>query len=133
MYKNILFIAAIFAAIAVALGAFGAHALEGLLNERFTKAYESAVKYQMYHALALLLCGVLLIMKPHKLFSIASKLFIAGIFLFSGSLYLLVFFNLKQISNLNFVGAITPIGGICLISGWICLALGAKKIYRQNT
>ncbi len=128
MYKNILFIAAIFAATAVALGAFGAHALDGLLNERFAKAYESAVRYQMYHALALLLCGVLMYTKPHKLFSIASKLFIVGIFLFSGSLYLLVFFSLKQITNLNFVGAITPLGGICFISGWICLALGAKKI-----
>ena len=128
MYKNILFIAAIFAAAGVALGAFGAHALDGLLNERFTKAYESAVRYQMYHSIALLFCGVLLYIKPHKLFSIASKLFVAGILLFSGSLYLLVFFYLQHITSLNFVGAITPLGGICFISGWICLALGAKKI-----
>lgn len=128
MYKNILFIGAIFAATAVALGAFGAHALDGLLNERFTKAYESAVRYQMYHALALLFCVVLLHIKPHKLFSLATKLFIIGILLFSGSLYLLVFFYLQHITQLNFIGAITPLGGICFISGWICLALGAKKI-----
>ncbi len=128
MYKNIFFVASISAAIAVALGAFGAHALDGLLNDRFTKAYESAVRYQLYHSLALLSCGVMLYLKPNKYFAIATKFFIAGIFLFSGSLYLLTFFYLKQISNLNFVGAITPLGGICFISGWICLALGAKNI-----
>jgi hypothetical protein len=128
MYKNIFFIASIFAATAVALGAFGAHALDGLLNERFTKAYESGVRYQIYHSLALLFCGVLLYIKPNKLISIASKLFVAGIILFSGSLYLLTVFYLQHITNLNFIGAITPLGGICFISGWICLALGAKKI-----
>jgi uncharacterized membrane protein YgdD (TMEM256/DUF423 family) len=128
MYKNTLFIAATFAAISVALGAFGAHALEGLLTERWQKVYESAARYQMYHSFALLACGILLYLKPIKLISIASKFFIIGIILFSGSLYALVFLYLKGINNFNFIGAITPLGGICFICGWICLALSARKL-----
>jgi uncharacterized membrane protein YgdD (TMEM256/DUF423 family) len=128
MYKSVLFFAAILAAFSVAIGAFGAHALDGLLTEKFQKIYETAVRYQMYHSLALCICGILLYLKPNKFFKLASNLFIVGTILFSGSLYLLVFFQLKQISNFNFIGAITPLGGICFISGWICLALGTKKI-----
>lgn len=128
MYKSILVLASIFAALSVALGAMGAHALEGLLNDRFQKAFETAARYQMYHSIALAICGILLYLKPNTLFSLASKLFIAGIILFSGSLYLLTFFSLQKITSFNFVGAITPLGGLCFIAGWICIALGARKI-----
>ena len=128
MYKSVLIIAAVFAALSVALGAMGAHALEGLLNDRFQKAFETAARYQMYHSIALAICGILLYLKPNNLFSLATKLFIAGIILFSGSLYLLTFFYLQKITSLNFIGAITPLGGLCFIAGWICIALGARKI-----
>ncbi len=128
MYKNILIAAAIFAALSVALGAMGAHALEGLLNDRFQKAFETAARYQMYHSIALAICGILLYLKPNKMFSLAAKLFIAGIILFSGSLYLLTFFYLQKITSLNIVGAITPLGGLCFIAGWICFALAVRKI-----
>jgi len=127
MHKTILSIASIFAALSVAFGAFGAHALEGLLTEKYQRTFETAVRYQMYHSLGLFICGVLYYLQPNKLFNAASKLFVAGILLFSGSLYLLVVFQLKHINNLNFFGAITPFGGISFITGWICLALGIQK------
>lgn len=127
MYKTILFIASILAALSVALGAFGAHALEGLLTEKYQKTFETAVRYQMYHSLALFVCGILYYLQPNKFVLAATKLFIVGIVLFSGSLFLLVYFQLRQITDLNFLGAITPLGGISFMSGWICLALGVKK------
>lgn len=128
MYKKVLMLAAVFAALSVALGAIGAHALESLLNDRFQKAFETAARYQMYHSIALAICGILIYLKPNKLFAIAIKLFIAGIVLFSGSLYLLTFFYIQKITSLHFIGAITPLGGLCFIAGWICLAMGAKKM-----
>lgn len=128
MYKKILILSAIFAALSVALGALGAHALEGLLNERFQKAFETAARYQMYHSIALAICAILMFNKPNNFFVIASKLFVAGIVLFSGSLYLLTFFYLQKITSFSFIGAITPIGGLCFIAGWISIALGARKM-----
>lgn len=128
MHKKILILAAVFAALSVALGAIGAHALENLLNERFQKAFETAARYQMYHSLALAICAILIYFKPNNLIAMAAKLFIAGIILFSGSLYLLTFFYLQKITSLNFIGAITPLGGLCFIVGWVCVALGARKM-----
>ena len=128
MYKNVLIMAAIFAALSVALGAMGTHALEGLLNDRFQKAFETAARYQMYHSIALTICGILLYLKPNNLFSLAAKLFIAGIILFSGSLYLLTIFYLQKTTSFNFVGAITPLGGLCFIAGWICFAFAVRKM-----
>ncbi|MFY7965904.1 MAG: DUF423 domain-containing protein [Chitinophagaceae bacterium] len=129
MHKNIIFTAAIFAAVSVALGAFGAHALDGLLTDRWQKSYETAARYLMYHSFALLACGVLEYIQPNRLVVIASKLFIAGIILFCGSLFTLVFLNFKNITNFNFIGAITPLGGICFIVGWMFLAFGARRIH----
>lgn len=131
MYKKTILIAAVLGALAVALGAMGAHALEGLLTEKMQKAFETAARYQMYHALALLACGVLQYTAVNHYFTLASKLFIWGTALFCGSLYLLVIFYLLKINNLNFIGAITPLGGICFMAGWICIALGAAKLNRQ--
>lgn len=131
MHKNIISIAAIFAAVSVAMGAFGAHALDGLLTEKWQKSYETAARYLMYHSFALLVCGILQYIKPNKFVGIAAKLFVAGIILFSGSLFTLVFLNFKNISSFNVIGAITPIGGICFIAAWICLALGTNKMNKN--
>jgi len=128
MFKNLFFTAAIFAALSVVLGAMGAHALENMLSEKMQKTFETAARYQMYHSIALCITGILIYLKPNNLFNWAAKLFITGIILFSGSLYLLVFFYVQQITSFNFFGAITPIGGICFLAAWVCLALGIKKM-----
>ena len=128
MYKRILVIAAILAALSVALGAIGSHTLENLLSDKMQKTFETAARYQMYHSIALIICGVLLFIKPNNYLQWAAKLFITGIFLFSGSLYLLVFFYLQKTSSFNFFGVITPFGGLCFIAAWICLAIGANKM-----
>lgn len=128
MYKKIFFVAAIFAALSVALGAMGAHALENLLSDKMQKTFETAARYQMYHSIALCVTAILIYLKPNNFFNWAAILFIAGIFLFSGSLYLLVFFYLQKTNSFNFFGAITPLGGVCFLAAWVCLAMGVKKM-----
>ena len=120
--KLIIIIAGIFGALAVGLGAFGAHGLEAPLtaNGRLD-TYETAVKYQFYHTLALLLTGILLMNINHDYFIWASWSFIIGMVIFSGSLYIL------SLTNVTWLGAITPIGGLALIVGWVFLILGASK------
>ncbi|KYG75693.1 MULTISPECIES: DUF423 domain-containing protein [Roseivirga] len=120
--KLIIIIAGIFGALAVGLGAFGAHGLEATLtaNGRLD-TYETAVKYQFYHTLALLLTGILLMNINHDYFIWASWSFIIGMVIFSGSLYIL------SLTNVTWLGAITPIGGLALIVGWVFLILGASK------
>jgi uncharacterized membrane protein YgdD (TMEM256/DUF423 family) len=128
MYKKVLIITFLSAALSVAMGAMGAHALENLLSPQMQKTFETAARYQMYHSIALAITGILLYLKPNNLFKLAANFFVAGIILFSGSLYLLVFFYLQKTTSFNFFGAITPLGGICLMTGWICLAFGIKKM-----
>lgn len=120
--KLIIIIAGIFGALAVGLGAFGAHGLEATLtaNGRLD-TYETAVKYQFYHTLALLLTGILLMNINHDYFIWASWSFIIGMIIFSGSLYVL------SLTNITWLGAITPIGGLAFIVGWVFLILGASK------
>ena len=109
----------IFAGFAVAIGAFGAHGLRPLLEENArTETFELAVRYQFYHSFALLFCGVLMYHFPSRNLSRASVCFSAGILIFSGSLYAL------SLSGIRFLGAITPIGGLFLIAGWLILYIG---------
>lgn len=120
--KTILIIAGIFGALAVGIGAFGAHGLEATLtaNGRLD-TYETAVKYQFYHTLALLLLGILMLNLSHDYFSWAAWSFIIGTVIFSGSLYTL------SLTNITWLGAITPIGGLALIVGWVFLILGVAR------
>ncbi|MBX2945714.1 MAG: DUF423 domain-containing protein [Cyclobacteriaceae bacterium] len=107
----------------VAVGAFGAHAIKPMLIETGrVDTFELAVRYQFYHALALLVAGILQHLFRVTLFAYASRLFVAGVFLFSGSLYLLCFTQIKTFAM------ITPIGGVALIAGWLCLLAGIYKI-----
>ncbi len=121
MDRLFLVLGSLLAALAVALGAFGAHALQDqLAATNRLDTFETAVRYQMYHALALLavaLAGSQLV--PSAFVSISGWLFLAGIILFSGSLYLLCF------TGARWLGAITPLGGVAFILGWLCLAWGA--------
>lgn len=115
---------AVNAAIAVMFGAFGAHALEAKLSEKYLAVWETAVQYQMFHALALIIVGILMstsLLGPSTQLSWAGYLLLAGIVIFSGSLYVL------SLSGMGILGAITPIGGVAFIAGWIMLIVAAVK------
>ena len=101
----------------VALGAFGAHALKSRLSSEALAIFETAARYQMFHALALLLVAAL----PQLRASLAGWLFVAGTILFSGSLYALA------LTGLRGLGAVTPIGGLCFLTGWVVLALAFAR------
>lgn len=108
-------------AIGVGAGAFGAHALRAKLEPRMLEVFETGARYQMYHAVALLLVGWAASRWPGSLTTATGWLFVAGTVLFSGSLYAMA------LTNVRVLGAITPIGGVCFIAGWLCLALAAMR------
>jgi len=118
-------IAAYIGATTVALGAFGAHALKDKLPSGALAIFDTAVKYQFYHVFALLGAGILYARQPVKKLAWAANLFIAGIILFSGSLYALTFLKNSGNESFNWIGAITPLGGLCFIIGWILMAVVA--------
>lgn len=126
MSQNILFIASILGGLAVIFGAFGAHALKKILTEEQLKSFETGVKYQMYHAIVLLIVGF-----NFSLDSASEKYmaysFIIGIILFSISIYGLVISSAKN-KKLKFLGPITPLGGLFLIIGWALLAFNVLQI-----
>jgi uncharacterized membrane protein YgdD (TMEM256/DUF423 family) len=126
---------AILAGLAVANGAFAAHGLQARLApiyedqpEVFANRlaqYETGVRYQMYHAFALMLLGVAAARRATALWSLAGLSFVAGILFFSGMLYLLVFTNQPKL------GMIVPIGGLAYILGWVALAAGGYGAFRE--
>lgn len=126
MHKGFLKIAALLGALSVMLGAFAAHGLKKILTADDLQIFETAVRYQFYHVFALLAAGILYAAFPGKLMAWAGKLFIAGIILFSGSLYLLCYVKYNEMP-LNWIGAITPFGGAAFIAGWIFLFLAVVK------
>lgn len=125
--KYFISIAAFLGALTVALGAFGAHALKAVLSPAALITYETAVRYQMYHVVALLITGILINKaaspKQQKLLSRAGLFFIDGIVLFSGSLYFIVAKPFLGIEGLPWVGIITPIGGLLWMVAWLLLGL----------
>jgi uncharacterized membrane protein YgdD (TMEM256/DUF423 family) len=127
MHKTFLKAAAIIGALSVALGAFGAHALKEKLTPDALVIFETAVRYQFYHVFALLAAGMLYKEFPNKWISNAGKLFIIGIIIFCGSLYLLSTFKGMNMEGMNWIGAITPLGGLSFILGWVCLFIGVVK------
>jgi len=108
---------AIFALLAVLFGAFGAHSLEKIVSPDELHTFEVGVRYQFYHAFALLITGLLTYWRPNRYLTIAGWLFMGGILLFSGSLYGLVLDESLGLS-LRWMGPITPIGGMLFIFGW---------------
>ncbi len=125
--KYYISIAAFLGSLTVALGAFGAHALKAVLSPAALITYETAVRYQMYHVVALLITGILMNKaaspKEQKLLSRAGMFFIDGIVLFSGSLYFIVAKPFLGIEGLPWVGVITPMGGLLWMVAWVLLAL----------
>ncbi len=125
--KYFISIAAFLGALTVALGAFGAHALKAVLSPAALTTYETAVRYQMYHVVALLIAGILYnkstLPKQQKMLSRAGLFFMDGIVLFSGSLYFIVAKPFLGIEGLPWVGIITPMGGLLWIIAWVLLGL----------
>lgn len=122
MARIFIAIAAILGALSVAGGAFASHALKSQLSDRALEIFETGVRYQMYHALALLFLALLLWqLQPDAPTPLVASgiLWIVGIAIFSGSLYAL------SLSGIKWLGAITPIGGVAFIVGWLCLAWGS--------
>ena len=119
--RRTLVIAGVLIALATALGAFGAHALKAHLSQERLQVYETAVRYHFLHALGLLAIGVLLRSIDSELLRWSAALLLAGIILFSGSLYLLTF------GAPRFVGIVTPLGGLALIAGWILFAAAVLR------
>jgi uncharacterized membrane protein YgdD (TMEM256/DUF423 family) len=103
----------------VGLGAFGAHGLRARLSPEMLAVFETAVRYQMYHVFAMLAAAWALAHWQRRIFAVGGWLFAAGIVIFSGSLYGLA------LSGARWLGAITPIGGLAFLAGWLCLAWGA--------
>lgn len=117
--KGLFIAGALLGFLTVAIGAFGAHALKNRLTPDMLNIFEIGVRYQMYHALALILTALAYTLFPGHFFSCAGTLFIVGTLIFSGSLYALA------LSGWKALGAITPIGGLLLLGGWLCLIGGA--------
>jgi uncharacterized membrane protein YgdD (TMEM256/DUF423 family) len=120
---KIVFLFAAFAgALGVVLGAFGAHSLRGSIEPRLMETFQTAVQYQLIHALALLMVSLTMGWLGQSLsFEISAYAFMAGVILFSGSLYGLV------LTDMEWLGPVTPLGGLCLIVGWLALLVGGFR------
>ena len=127
MHKRFVVTGAVLGAIAVALGAFGAHGLKKIVPAETVQTFQTGVQYQMYHALALLLTGLLYEKCSERFVKIAGILFTIGVILFSGSLYILTTGKVAETTALDKAGMITPLGGLAFIGGWLFLFLAAIR------
>ncbi len=119
--RNFILIGASGGFLSVALGAFGAHAIKQWLSADLMAVYQTAVSYQMYHSLGLILIALVYQHQQNRLVKTAGWLMLSGITIFSGSLYILT------LTGTRWLGAITPVGGILLLLSWLLLVLGASK------
>ncbi|MGG1398833.1 DUF423 domain-containing protein [Bacillus salipaludis] len=120
--KAFIIVGAINAFLAVALGAFGAHGLKNKLDAHYLEIWKTGVTYQMFHAIGILVVGLLLAkVADSSLFTWSGWLMLIGIIFFSGSLYVL------SVTKIGILGAITPIGGVCFLAAWILVIVGAVK------
>ncbi len=122
MFPKYFVIGAINAALAIGLGAFGAHALKEALTEHYLDIFETGVRYHMYSSLGLMLISLLAKqIGAGKLVVAGGRLIFSGTVIFSGSLYILA------VTEFSKLGMITPIGGVCMLSGWACIIIAALK------
>jgi len=121
MERTFFALGALFAGLAVAAGAFGAHGLKGRLGPDMLAVFETAARYQMYHALGLIAVGWAAGRWPSPAVIVAGWCMVAGIVVFSGSLYVL------SVTGIRWLGAITPLGGLAFMVGWLALALAAWR------
>lgn len=127
MHKAFLVISSFSGALSVALGAFGAHGLKKILPSEAILTFETGVRYQFYHTLALLIIAIMYDKLPAKFVVWSGYFFITGIVLFCGSLYCLAFVNEAHFAGFRKIGIITPFGGLFFIAGWLLLALGTWR------
>ena len=122
MVKRFMMIGCTNAFLAVALGAFGAHALKEKLSVEMLEVYKTGIQYHMIHAIALIITALIIDrLGANKMLQWAGRLFTLGIVLFAGSLYVLSIADVRQL------GIITPFGGVCFLGGWLLLILSAKR------
>ena len=121
MERIFVILGALSGAIGVGAGAFGAHALRARLEPRMLEVFETGARYQMYHAIALLLVAWAASRWPGSLTTASGWFMVAGTVFFSGSLYAMAFTDIRAL------GAVTPIGGVCFMAGWLCLAVAAMR------
>lgn len=119
--KLFIILGAIHAFIAVALGAFGAHGLEGKIPAKYLETWQTAVTYEMFHAAGLLIIGILAGKISSPLINWSGWMMFAGILLFSGSLFIL------SVTQIKMLGAITPIGGVAFLASWVLLIIAVYK------
>ena len=124
--KQIISLAAASGMLAVALGAFGAHVLKGMITPDMLEVYKTGVQYHFYHTFALLVVGILMHFNSSKELEWSARLFVTGIVLFSCSLYAL------SISGIKILGVITPFGGVVWIIAWILLAIHCSRITKNK-
>jgi uncharacterized membrane protein YgdD (TMEM256/DUF423 family) len=122
MIRPFLLFAALFGLTGVALGAFAAHALKSRLSADYLAVFQTGVHYQLIHALALFGVALLMPQMTSRLLVAAGSLFVIGVLLFSGSLYLLA------LTGVGKLGIVTPFGGVAFLGGWLCLLLAAWKM-----
>ena len=128
MHKTYLAAAAFIGGLGVALGAFGAHGLQKITSDAaIISGFETATRYQLIHAVALLAVAVLAERNTDRLIRWSANCFMIGVLLFSGSLYLLTYFRINESNAVSLVGPITPVGGLFMILGWVFLLLLAVK------
>lgn len=124
--KRFLIIASLSGFAGVALGAFGAHGLKEVLTAEMLDVFKTGVRYQMYNTFALIAIGMLVEKYSSGALVVSGWLFVVGIILFSGSLYMLA------LTQAHLLGLITPFGGLCFLAGWISMAIGIAKIKKEN-
>lgn len=134
MHRSFFKLAAIFAMLSVALGAFGAHLFKKILSPEQLSSFHTAVDYQVIHSIALFIVGILYRHYANKKMKLAGQLFALGIVLFSGSIYLWLLMEQLQVPNSTYVIMVTPLGGLLFMAGWLCvlLAIPSRKVYGKK-
>lgn len=123
MHRTFLTVGAVMAALAVALGAFGAHGLRKVVPPEVVSTFETAVRYHFYHSVAMMIAGIAYGRFRNRWARISGWSFFAGIILFSGSLYTMTFMKSSGSAGVGGIGIVTPVGGLFFIVGWLALAI----------
>jgi uncharacterized membrane protein YgdD (TMEM256/DUF423 family) len=129
--RRLLIISGVLGFLAVAFGAFGAHSLKPVLTNLQQETFDTAIRYHFFHTIMMLASAILLGYSGKRSFLYAGYLFFAGIILFSGSLYLLSLRQVIGISSWTFLGPVTPLGGLCFLTGWIFIITGGLRGFNE--